>query len=211
MWGHSYKWTYTQGGSTYTVGTTSRVTVCPTVTTTYTLTTTNPYGCSASQPHTVNVAPNDPTFTLTDYPINPTLYTLNADAVDLNAFSNPGFLFEWLVEELNSAGNPYYGHMGYVAATGNNCWWTYPSQTFAGFGVPTPVSGTYTQDANCLPSSGRFVYGRTYRLTRATWNDNCPRKQYSLIVAPTYHRSAEGTPGLAVSEDVIGPDTFTQS
>lgn len=206
MVGYSYKWTYTQGGTTYTVGTTSRVTVCPTATTVYTLTTTNPYGCSATQTHTVNVTPNDPTYTLTDHPINPTLYSLSAEAVDLNAFSNPGFLFEWIVEELNGSGSPYYAHMGYDPITTTNCWWTYPSQKFAGFGVPTPPSGSYTQTGTCLPASGNFVYGRTYRITRATWNDYCPRKQYSEIVAPTYHRNANGTPQLAIYEDLNAPD-----
>lgn len=199
--GVSYSWT--SGGST--IGSGSLLNVCPLTNTTYTVTATNLYGCTASDQVTVTVSPNDPRYIGTIIPVNSTYFEVKAEAVYTSGLSLPGFTFDWMIEELNtSSGNtPYYAHHGYNGLGDNSCWWPYPMHMFKGF-VSTP--GSYTQATPCNASSpnGRFLYGKTYRITRTTWTNACGPRSYSLIFSPTYGKGTDPY-AVTITEDPDGP------
>lgn len=198
----TYAWTI-GGGPVF--STSAVPTVCPESTTTYTLTVTNQYGCTATDQVTVYVNPNDPSFSAYINTTNSAYFTVTATANDLTPYSQPGFMFDWMIEELNPIAGyiPYYQHHGYNGLGDNSCWWTFPNQVFKGY-VSTP--GNFTQATPCNSSSatGRFLYGRTYRITRTTWNDNCPQSSYSILFSPTYGKGTGG-PGVMITEDVESP------
>lgn len=201
-----YNWSFMSGGLPTGAGNTPQITVCPDLTTVYTLTTTNLSGCSATDQVTVTVLPNDPSFSLLVNTANPSYFTLTATPNDINGFSQPGFFFHWVIEEMNGGSAYYYNAY-------SNCWWTYPAQNFIGY-VSTGT-GTYTQNQNCPPPIsgpvGKFLYNHTYRVTLATWNDNCPWRQSSITVTPVKALGG-GAPTMVMYEDDTAPDfSFLQN
>jgi len=196
-------YTWTAGGAT--VGSGALLEVCPVTNTTYTVTATNQYGCTAMDQVTVTVSPNDPRYIGTIIPVNSTYFNVEAEAVYTAGLSLPGFMFDWMIEELNtSSGNtPYYSHHGYNSLGDNSCWWPYPTHKFKGF-VSTP--GSFTQATPCNSSSpdGKFLYGRTYRITRTTWTDACDPRSYSLIFSPTFGKGTDPYT-VSITEDPNGP------
>ena len=173
------------------------VAVTPSVSTTYLATVTdNITGCSATQVWNVTVVNNDPSFSLNVNTTNPNYFTLGLTANDPNGYNNSGFYYSLSIEELNGSGTPYYSDGG------TNCWWNYPNvETFQGY-VSTGT-GTYSQmNWNTCPNpAGQFLYNHTYRITRIVWNDQCPQKQFSMIVTPVKSGN-----GIEVYEDTKAPD-----
>lgn len=201
-----YNWSFISGGLPTGAGNTPQITVCPTQTTVYTLTSSNITGCTSTDQVTVTVLPNDPTFSLFTNTSNPAYFTLTATPNDVTGLSQPGFFFHWVIEEMNGGTAYYYNAY-------SNCWWTYPAQNFIGY-VSTGT-GTYTQTANCPPPItgpvGRFLYNHTYRITLATWNDNCPWRQSSITVTPVKNLNG-GNPSMVMFEDHSTPDfSFLQT
>ena len=179
------------------------VNVTPSVTTTYQITITNQTtGCVASVNHTITVINNDPAFSLNVNTTNPSYFTLGLTANDPNGYNNSGFYYELIIEELNTTTNPF---TAYYQNYGTDAWWNYPSvvETFKGY-VSTGT-GTFTQTPWGVYNvpAGQFLYNHTYRITRSVWNDQCPKKSFSVIVAPT-----KAGNGVEVYEDPKGPQSL---
>ena len=178
----NYSWSYMNGGSSFSIpGNASRITVCPTNTTTYTVTTTNNNnGCSKKDDVTVSVRPNNPAFSAYINTTNPSFYTVEAIPNYTSGLSLPGFQYHWQIEELDPiALTPYY-----TLGT-QSCWWTYPSSTtFKGF---VSLAGNATQASSCTGSTpaGKFLYNRMYKISRATMTSNCSWKWSSVIIQTT--------------------------
>ncbi|MCW3085586.1 MAG: hypothetical protein JWP12_2952 [Bacteroidetes bacterium] len=162
------------------------ITVCPTTTTTYTLGAVNSVTeCVTIDAVTVTVVNNDPTFSTAQTP-HTGYFTLVCGATDLSAISQPGFTYEWKIQELNSSGVPLY------TDSGTDAWWTFPNEQFNGFdGTVNPAGGSYTQTAwwtSPIPAAGKFLFNHTYKIKRTTWNDACPEhKSDSTIITPSGH------------------------
>lgn len=197
--GVSYSWS--ANGST--VGTGVNITVCPQTTTTYTVTATNnTTGCSSTDQIVVTVLPNNPDFDIqthsyTDY------YTVTGTPLVTNANTVSGFGQYWSVEELDANNN----YVFYIQnPTG---WWPYPgSCNFPGF---DDYSLNYSGIVNTLPASpttGRFVFNKTYRITRGTWNDNCDWNAVSYLLQKT--KSANGEEIVVTRTKAPASRPFTQ-
>lgn len=189
--GVSYSWT-ANGAS---VGYGLTTSVCPEVTTTYTVTaTSNLTGCSNTDQVVVTVLPNEPRFNIATNTSNNNYYTVTGTPIVMNANLVSGFGQYWGVEELDANGNSLF-HI-----SNPNVWWSYPAScTFTGFDdYSLNYSGTY----NTLPgspSAGRFLYNHTYRITRGTWNDNCDWNAYAYILT-TVKSANEGGYQVMVQE-----------
>ena len=183
-------WSTSQG----VISNSSSVTVCPDVTTTYTLTKTNTgNGCSSSDQVVVNVLPNNPRFNISTNVSNPNYFTVTATPVVTNANLFPGFGAYWSVEELDANNNSLYNFQNPSA------WYPYPTAcTFKGFDdYNLNYSGIYTSVPSS-PTNGQFVYNKTYRITRGTWNNNCSWNAFSYILKTV--KSASGEPQVIVEE-----------
>jgi len=175
----NYTWTYMSDGLSVSAGTTPQITVCPTTTTTYTLTSSNLAGCSNSDQVTVSILPNTPDFSLYVDNTPATYFKLTATPNDPTANSQPGFSYHWQIDEINPATNTNYYTM-----TGSSCWWNYPiANTFSGF---TAIPASYNLSTSCGSSLpvGKFLYNRMYRISRATMNNSCSWNWFSVIVYP---------------------------
>lgn len=174
--GMTYAWRI---GSGPVFATTSGQFVSPATTTTYTLTGTNAYGCSASDQVTVTVQPNNPNFNIAANSSNPGYFTLTATPVVTNANTQPGFGEAYSIEGLDATGNTTF------SVNNPSIWWIYPNaNTFKGF---DHISNNYNTAINSLPSApaqGRFRYDQKYRITRGTWNDNCEWNAFSYDITP---------------------------
>lgn len=179
--------TYSWSANGIIVGTGVNITVCPQTTTTYTVTATNKTtGCSSTDQVVVTVLPNNPDFDVqthsyADY------YTVTATPLVMNANTVPGFGQYWAVEELDANNN----YVFYIQSpTG---WLPYPAScNFPGF---DDYLLNYSGIVNTLPgspSSGRFVFNKTYRITRGTWNDNCDWNAVSYLLEKTKSANGEG-------------------
>jgi uncharacterized protein YceK len=156
------------------------VIINPTVTTTYTVTITDPLtGCQTVMTHTVFVYDNDASFSMSVNTSNSNYLTLSAIANDQAANSQSGFGYYWSVEEIDGSGSSIFQF------SNPSCWWI-PLSTPNVFNGIDCISNSYsgtTTISNCsVPNVGRFEYGKRYRITRATWSDNCPWDQYSMII-----------------------------
>lgn len=192
------------GPAVYT-GPLASVQVYPTVTTTYAISVTdNVTGCTTTKQGTVTVINNDPSFSLNVNTTNPSYFTLSLDAnYDLSYSTTTGFYYSLIIEELDGSLNPYYQDGG------TDCWWNYPNnETFQGY--VSNGTGTFSQTpwGACPQPAGQFLYNHMYRITRITWNDNCPQKQFSMIVMPV--KSGNGHE-MVVFEDTKAPDLRNSS
>ncbi len=187
------------GPAVYT-GPLAGVQVSPSGTTVYSVSVTdNVTGCTTTQYVTVTVINNDPSFSLTVNTTNPSYFTLSLDAnYDFSYSTTTGFYYSLIIEELDGSLNPYYQDGG------TNCWWNYPgNETFMGY--VSNGTGTFSQTpwGSCPQPAGQFLYNHMYRITRVTWNDNCPQEQFSMIVMPV--KSGNGQ-NVVVFEDTEAPD-----
>jgi len=145
------------------------ITVNPTTTTTYSVTVFDDRtGCKNTATYTVNVLPNDPTFLPSVTNLSTQYYNMQFAPHDLGAASQPGFGYEWIIDIMDNT-------FTNVLQTFNGaypCTWNYPNPTiFIGFdGTASPIQAPCTSGG---PNPGRFQYGVNYRVTRATWNNNC--------------------------------------
>jgi len=197
--GISYSWS--ANGTA--VGSGVSTSVCPETTTTYTLTATNnTTGCTNTDQVVVTVLPNNPDFDIqthsyTDY------YTVTATPLVMNANTVSGFGQYWALEELDANGN----YVFYIQSpTG---WWPYPaSLNFPGFDdVLTDYSGV-VPTLPTSPTVGRFVFNKTYRITRGTWNDNCDWNAVSYLLEKT--KSANGDEIVVTRTKAPASRPFTQ-
>lgn len=161
------------------------ITVNPKTNTTYSVTVTdNATGCKGKASVTVTVANNNPDFTYqTQYQSPNNYFTVTAKPVTPYSNGVPGFGDLWIIEEVDSAGNPKAGTNTGTGSTPNpQCWWTYPSPiSFPGFNG--------TNNVTCpTPSPGQFTNGHIYKITHGTWNNFCPWAQASHTVAVSGHR-----------------------
>lgn len=183
----------------------SSITVCPTVPSFYTLVATNSYGCSRSVDIYVTPVSNNPNFSMTTNPIATNYFNVSATPVVPYATANSvaGFGYAWIVEELDAFGTPLF--------TVNNpsCWWTFhttPTLVFHGFDhVSFPYSGSVTLSSCTTPANGKFLYNRTYRITRGTWNSLCSWSQYSETVK-IVKNAQTGAPEITIEHGVQAPD-----
>ena len=207
----TYNWT--ANGSS--AGTGVSISVCPEATTTYTLTATNQYGCTATDQVVVTLLPNNPAFNISTNTSNNNYYTVTGDPVVDNANNVAGFGAYWSVEELDANGNSLYMFQNPEA------WWPYPTPcTFVGFYddtqnydvVPNVIDVYTSVPSSPPPTIGRFVYNKTYRITRATWNNNCTFNPVAYIM--TSVKSANGgTPQVFVYETAapaLDPETIAE-
>ncbi len=194
----TYNWT--ASGSS--VGTGVTISVCPEVNTTYTLTATNQYGCTATDQVVVTVLPNNPAFNMATNTSNNNYYTATATPVVTNANTVPGFGAYWSVEELDANGNILYRFQNPEA------WWPYPDPcSFKGFYddtqnydvVPNSIDIYTSVPTNPPPTIGRFVYNKTYRITRGTWNNNCTWNAVAFIMT-SVRSSNGGAPQVVIYE-----------
>ena len=125
-----------------------------------------------------------PDFTYQAYYASPNNYfTVTATPVPSSAPCGLGDV--WIIEQLDSTGNPIPGTNTSTGSPGNpNCWWNYPAANiFSGF------DGTKTSGVNNVtcgtPSPGKFLNGGTYRITRGVWNSHCPWSQTSHTITVT--------------------------
>jgi hypothetical protein len=142
------------------------ITVNPSTTTTYTANVTDvAQGCSSSATFTVTVKKNDPTFTGGTTFVGTSYNNAQFTPQDLTAGSQPGFGFEWFVDELDNSGNIVYSGHNSMPCT----WSTLPTN-FPGFdGTASPVVATCAGGT----APGKFKNHTTYVITRGTWNNNC--------------------------------------
>ena len=190
--GVAMKWTsynWTADGSS--VGTGVSISVCPQATTTYTLTATNQYGCTATDQVVVTLLPNNPRFNIATDVSNSNYYTVTGTPVVMNANNVSGFGAYWSVEELDATGNSLY------VIQNPTVWYPYPASLyFKGFDDyalnydATPNVMDVINSLPTTPTVGRFVYNKTYRITRGTWNDNCDWNASSYSLTAT--KSANG-------------------
>ncbi len=192
----SYSWSSPSGPA----GNTSQINVCPTTTTTYTLTVTKTTtGCINTDVVTVFVDNTDATFNTYTNTSNPSYGTVTVSPNQISGFP-AGFLYVWIVEELDATLTTLWtvtSSDGGIAP----CWWP-------GNGVPTSFPGlTVTSPTpflsnTCTPSQGRFGYNRIYRITYGVQSTNCPWKQTSQLATPS--KSSNG--GFTFVEDENAPD-----
>jgi len=188
----TYVWTV---GSTV-VGNTPLINVCPTVTTTYTLTVTNSWGCSSVDQVTVTVLPNNPSFSLANNTAPLTYYTVTATPNVLSP--PPGTGFAWTLQELDPSNNVLW------TISNPSVWWSGLVNQFQGFDhTATAYTGTITS-LPTTPATGKFLYNRTYRLTRGTWTPDCPWNQFSQIF--TSVKTLGSQPVIYSYEDTHAPD-----
>lgn len=178
------------------VGSGSNISVCPTATTTYTLTAANYItGCSSTDQVVVSVLPNEPRFNIATNTSNNNYYTVTGTPIIMNANSVAGFGQYWSVEELDANGNSLFNIQN------PNVWWPYPAScTFTGF---DDYTFNYSGSSNTLPGSpaaGRFLYNRTYRITRGTWNNNCSWNAYAYILTTVKGANEDGGYQVVVQE-----------
>ncbi len=180
--------TYSWSANGATVGTGVNITVCPEVTTTYTVTaTSSTTGCTSTDQVTVTVLPNQPRFNISTNTANNDYYTVTGTPIVMNANTVSGFGQYWSVEELDANNNNLFNIQNPTV------WWPYPAScTFTGF---DDYSLNYSGNVNTLPgspSAGRFLYNHTYRITRATWNDNCDWNAYAYVLTTVKSANSDG-------------------
>jgi hypothetical protein len=168
--GITYIW-WSANGTAFGAG--STISVCPEVTTTYTVTATNNLtGCTSTDQVTVTVAPNDPSFEL--YVTHFGNYaTVTATTNGTNA-NTPGFGQYWSVEVITS-GQTY-------TIQNPSVWWPHTTvfnfRGFKNYPISYPLSGS-TTTLSPLPAIGRFAANHIYRITRGTWSNDCGWKAES--------------------------------
>lgn len=172
--GNTYAWTAGGGPA---IGTNSALIVSPTITTTYTLTVTNSYGCSSSDQVTVTVKPNNPRFNIATNTSNPNYFTLSATPVVTNANTQPGFGEVYTIDAYNNAGTFMF------SIQNPSIWWNYPlPNVFRGFDhASVGYTGT-TTSLGSTPLQGTFKYNQTYHISRGTWNNDCDWRQFGYEV-----------------------------
>lgn len=190
--GVSYSWS-TNGT---TIGAGLSVSVCPEVTTTYTITATdNATGCTNTDQVIVTVLPNQPRFNISTNTANNDYYTVTGTPIVMNANAVSGFGQYWSLEELDANNNSLF----YIQNP--TVWWPYPAScTFTGF---DDYSLNYSGNISTLPSSpsvGKFLYNHTYRITRATWNNNCEWNAYSNVLTTVKSANNDGGYQVIVQE-----------
>lgn len=205
--GETYAIYNSTSGTSVLIANSYAVSVCPKKPAIYTLVATNQYGCTNSVTIYVNPAANNPNFSLTSTPASG-YFTLAATPVVSYATANsvPGFGYAWILEELDGSGSTLF------IVNNPSCWWNFsttPTLVFNGFDhVTYPYSGTVTLSSCSTPSVGKFLSGRTYRVTRGTWNDNCPWEQYSVTM-DIVRNAVTGEPEIQIQTGSIAPD-FSQ-
>ena len=198
--GTAYTWTSLQSSSITVISTTSSVVVCPTVTTTYSLTGTTKGGCTSKTTGIITVIQNNPAFNIVNAHLSGlSYYTSTVTPVVTNANLVTGFGERYIIEEVNLSTG--VGVPGTNTSMGTNpnpsCWWVYPTPlTFTGFNgtqnvATCPASGPY--------ADGQFTAGKAYRITRGTWNSYCTWAQISTVVY-------EGAFGFVIANDNNAPD-----
>jgi hypothetical protein len=190
-------YTWTPGNLTGT-----SVNVCPTSTTNYTVTGTfGSTGCSASDQVVVNVLNMLPDFNVTpNLNAGSTYYTVFAQPVVTNVSGIPGFSFGWWVEEVTGPASSNPSVVPNTLIPNSNCWWGSLSTNFNGY------NGTNTMPNGCNGGNpGQFTEGHYYRITRGVWSDQCPWRQYSVIVFME-HVPITNSVYFVVEENVWAPD-----
>lgn len=188
--GITYTWTVGNGPV---LGTESIMTVSPSSTTTYTLTATNAYGCSASDQVTVTVRPNNPSFNISTNTSNSTYYTVSVTPVAVNAHLQPGFGDYWGLDGISPSGAVDF----YIQNPTQ--WWMYPSaNTFAGFDHTSNNYSNLITLTTSAPSPGRFKYNQRYKITRGTWNNYCEWNAMAYEIR--VEKTALGQPVVHITE-----------
>ena len=152
----TYKWTV--GGTV--VGTAAQINVCPATTTTYRLEA-NRAGCIVSDDVTITVSPNNPDFNITYVSAGTTAY-YGAKATPVATVPSGGG-FGWFLEEVGES----------FTISNPDRWWSDPVNVFQGFDRTGPYSGSVTW-LPTTPATGKFLFNKTYRLSRGTWTATCP-------------------------------------
>jgi hypothetical protein len=191
-------------GTSVLIASSSSVSVCPKKPSIYTLVATNKYGCSKSITINVNVANNNPSFSLLTTP-NSGYFTLSATPTVSYSVANsvPGFGYVWIVEELDDLDNVLFTVYDPL------CWQNFsttPTLVFNGLDdVANSYTGSVTLSSCSTPSVGKFVFGHRYRVTRATWNSYCPWDQYSDEAYPVKNMIT-GETEMRIVHNVTAPD-----
>jgi len=184
------------------------ITVSPTTNTTYNLTVTNnATGCKSTKNIAVTVVKANPEFTYhTNYNSPNPYFTVSATPVTPYSNGVAGFGDLWIIEQLDSSGNPIPNTNTSTGNPGNPiCWWIYPTvHAFNGF------DGTKSSGINNVtcpsPSPGRFLNGGTYRITHGIWNDYCPWSQASHTITVNGNRNSGRFTSVEDKSKVNVPD-----
>jgi hypothetical protein len=202
------------------IGSGSQITVCPTHTTTYCATVTDPAtGCSGSACVTIYVESVDPSFILNSNPSLPAYLQLTG--IPLQTTSLPlGFQYIWTVQEIDASNNPLWTVTSYDMANTTTsapigCWWSLPSsEVFDGLDA-TAAALPVLNPLGCSPGIGKFKYASStthlpkYRITYGVWSDECPWKQMvqEIYCIPPTTAGGVFEPGVAtVTEIANAPD-----
>jgi hypothetical protein len=176
--------------------------VNPTVTTTYVITVTEIEGCTTTLYWTIKVIYCKRSFFVNPNVSNTGYFTMQATHDGGPDASEPGFGYAWFLEALDAAtGEPVYTFVN------PDCWHTSDltiSNIFEGVDATTAdgYSGEVTSVA-CPSDEGKFPYGPTYRITKASWSDVAEWDQYSVTIAPVYGKTGNQ---MVVIEDAKAPD-----
>ncbi|MGV3609739.1 MAG: T9SS type A sorting domain-containing protein [Fluviicola sp.] len=173
------------------VGTGASMVVCPNVTTTYTVTSAfSATSCWNTDQVVITVLPNNPDFNIQTHAYDD-YYTVTATPVVMNANTVPGFGAYWAVEDVVGSSYQFYFQNPYD-------WQPYPaSLNFVGFDdYLLNYMGIYNV-VPPAPTNGRFVFNKTYRITRGTWNNNCEWNAVSYLLNKT--KSANGEDEITIT------------
>lgn len=183
---YNLKWIVNNPNLTQTIiynGGLSDIIVHPTATTTYTCVLTDlTTGCSSIGNYTITVYPMlNAAFNNSETAVNSSYFNESAIPVVTNATSIPGFSQNWKVEEIQN---------GLVVSTVNSSYWpSNPLTTALTFGGYDDYNLNYSGNVtlNTLsPTSGRFLYGHTYKITRSVIADNCPLDESFITLNKVY-------------------------
>jgi hypothetical protein len=209
--GISYVWTSPTG----IISNTNQVQVCPTSTTTYTLTESFKGGCSSSDPVTVTVVSNHATFSYSDDPTPINYYTITVTPTYPNEATLPGWGDTWTIQELDPNNLNLILSSVQSGANGTQCWWTYGGPlSFPGYdglqSSPTINCGAGPAYSTPNPSIGHFSYGKYYRIIRTTWNSYCSWVQSSFdSYRPTRNMMISNNNIISEDKNNLSENLFT--
>jgi Ig-like domain CHU_C associated/Secretion system C-terminal sorting domain len=177
-----------------------QISVCPTATTTYTVTLTNTVtGCKKTDDVIVTVDNISPNFTVnSSYTTPNNYYTIAASAPNVTGVA--GFSQTWQVEEVSVPSGTTV--VGSVSTT--TCWANTFSTNFSGYnGVAFTTNGTNPMAGGCAsPAVGQFSKTRAYKVTHKVSSTACAVKTATATPSIAARMGNTTTTSELVSEAV---------
>ena len=139
---------------------------------------------------------NEPSFTLSYNTSQSGYYTVTATP---NSSLPPGGSYSWVLEGLDASNNVVF------TVSNPSNWWSNVVNKFKDFDhTANSYSNNVSTPLPAGPSLGKFLYGRTYRLSRGVWSADCGWYGTAQTFTITPRPSGNG-PQIDV-KDVEAPD-----